>query len=342
MKLSDYDYELPDELIASQPPAVRGGSRLLVLDKRTGQVRDAMYAAVADFLRPNDLVILNDSKVIKARLKGTKENGAERELVILERHGGDADWREHKVMYRRKISAGDTIRVGKAVIVVTEVLGDGLAIVRSDSDLLDVAETYGTVPLPPYMRRDATPFDVERYQTVWARDKGSVAAPTASLNMTDEILHTLHDRGVETATLTLHVGLGTFMPIRTENIEEHHMHQEYFEVPTATVHAIQTAKAAGGRIIALGTTVCRTLEYIGAGILTDSPRDYSGEADIFMYPGYHFQVIDGLVTNFHAPHSTVLMLTAAFAGWHNLKPAYEHAVAEGYHFFSYGDSMLIL
>lgn len=342
MNVSDFDYNLPEELIASEPPKERGGSRLLMLDRSTGKITDSMYRNVAEFLRPNDVLILNNSRVIKARLKGVKQNGAERELVVLEKHSHDNDWHEHKVMYRRKLAVGDEIMVGDTKITVKEILGDGLAIVQSDTDLLEVTEQHGTVPLPPYMRRDANDADIERYQTVWAKDKGSVAAPTASLNMTEATLQTLRDKGVAVAELTLHVGLGTFMPIRTEKLEEHTMHQEYFEIPQATVEAIQSARQNGGRVIALGTTVCRTLEYLGPRLFDQPPQHYSGEADIFMYPGYTFNVVEGLLTNYHAPHSTVLMLTAAFAGWDKLKPAYEHAVAERYKFFSYGDSMLII
>lgn len=342
MNVSDYDYSLPEELIAVEPPHERGASRLLVLDRALGAITDSKYRNVADFLQPNDVLILNNSKVIKARLKGYKQNGVERELVILEKHHADTDWHEHKVMYRRRLAEGDQIRVGDTNIRVTAILGDGLAMVRSDKDLLEVADQHGSVPLPPYMRRDATDADIERYQTVWAKDKGSVAAPTASLNMTEETLQSLRNKGVRVAELTLHVGLGTFMPIRVDKLEEHTMHQEYFEVPADTVAAIQTAKQNGGRVIALGTTVCRTLEYIGPTIFDAPAQNYSGEADIFMYPGYTFGVVDGLLTNFHAPHSTVLMLTAAFAGWDTLKPAYEYAVAQKYQFFSYGDSMLIL
>lgn len=341
MKLSDYSYDLPEALIADKPPAVRGTSRLLVLDRRTGRLDDSRYARVADFLEPGDLLVLNDTKVIKARLIVRKDNGAERELIILEKHGQDDDWHTHKVMYRRKLAAGDRLHVGDATVTVEQILGDGLAIVKSSRDMLELADQYGQVPLPPYMHRDATPMDTERYQTVWAKEKGSVAAPTASLNMTDDILQTLRDKGVQIAYLTLHVGLGTFMPIRTDNIEDHHMHQEYFEIPSTTVQAIQQTKANGKRVVALGTTVTRTLEY-AHNSLQQPPRGITGEADIFIYPGYEFKTIDGLLTNFHAPKSTVLMLTAAFAGWDNLHRAYDHAVAARYSFLSYGDSMLIL
>ncbi|MBF1015630.1 MAG: tRNA preQ1(34) S-adenosylmethionine ribosyltransferase-isomerase QueA [Candidatus Nanogingivalaceae bacterium] len=373
MELKDYTYELPEDRIAAHPPKIRGTSRLLALNRKNGEITDSFYKNIADFFEKGDLLILNDTKVIKARLFATKENGAERELVILERHSFDSDWHKHKVMYRGKLKAGNKLFVknsspeeknqnqnSKAEIVVEEILGDGIAIVSSKADLRELCENFGTVPLPPYMRRDATPLDIERYQTVFAEEKGSVAAPTASLNMTEEILNSLRKKGVKIKYLTLHVGLGTFMPIRVEKIEEHKMHQEYFEIPAETAEEIRKTHQNGGRVFALGTTVARTLEYAHNAIFEKSLNgnsgnredlskvsknqngDLSGEADIFIFPGYEFKTIQGLITNFHAPKSTVLMLASAFAGWENLKNAYNHAIQNGeYKFLSYGDSMLI-
>ena len=373
MELKDYTYELPEDRIAAHPPKIRGTSRLLALNRKNGEMTDSFYKNIADFFEKGDLLILNDTKVIKARLFATKENGAERELVILERHSFDSDWHKHKVMYRGKLKAGNKLFVknsspeeknqnqkSKAEIVVEEILGDGIAIVSSKADLRELCENFGTVPLPPYMRRDATPLDIERYQTVFAEEKGSVAAPTASLNMTEEILDSLRKKGVEIKYLTLHVGLGTFMPIRVEKIEEHKMHQEYFEIPAETAEEIRKTHQNSGRVFALGTTVARTLEYAHNAIFEKSLNgnsgnredlskvsknqngDLSGEADIFIFPGYEFKTIQGLITNFHAPKSTVLMLASAFAGWENLKNAYNHAIQNGeYKFLSYGDSMII-
>lgn len=373
MELKDYTYELPEDRIAAHPPKIRGTSRLLALNRKNGEITDSFYKNIADFFEKGDLLILNDTKVIKARLFTTKENGAERELVILERHSFDSDWHKHKVMYRGKLKAGNKLFVknsspeeknqnqnSKAEIVVEEILGDGIAIVSSKADLRELCENFGTVPLPPYMRRDATPLDIERYQTVFAEEKGSVAAPTASLNMTGEILDSLRKKGVKIKYLTLHVGLGTFMPIRVEKIEEHKMHQEYFEIPAETAEEIRKTHQNGGRVFALGTTVARTLEYAHNAIFEKSLNgnsgnredlskvsknqngDLSGEADIFIFPGYEFKTIQGLITNFHAPKSTVLMLASAFAGWENLKNAYNHAIQNGeYKFLSYGDSMII-
>jgi len=341
MKLSDYNYDLPTELIANEPPKERGSSRLLFLQQRNNKIVDSYYLQLADFLDPGDTIVLNNTKVIKARLRSIKSNGAEREIVVLEKHSFDNDWFRHRIMYRRKLNEGDVLTIGNAELVVEQIEGDGLAIVRSDRNLLDLTDEYGEVPLPPYMHRDATPLDIERYQTIWAKDKGSVAAPTASLNMTDEILDSLRLKGVNIVYLTLHVGLGTFMPIRTDRLEDHHMHKEYFEIPQETVRVIKDTKLAGNRVVAIGTTVARTLEYVNKLVMQD-PVDLFGEADIFIYPGYKFQVIDGLLTNYHAPKSTVLMLTAAFVGWDRLLSAYQHSIEQNYKFLSYGDSMLIL
>lgn len=342
MHLSDFHYTIPEELIAATPPKVRGTSRLLALDRKTGAISDRTYPDIADYLRAGDVLVINDTKVIKARLITHKPSGATRELVLVEQHGHTDDWHRHKVIYRRKLTAGDTLLIGDDILTVEEILGDGIALIRSERNLLDIADEHGTVPLPPYMGREATAADIERYQTVFAKHAGSVAAPTASLNMTEATLQTLRDKGVTVVYATLHVGLGTFLPIRVDDITKHHMHQEYFSIPKATVTAIQQTKAAGGRVVALGTTITRTLEYAHQQLLNEPPRDITGEADIFIYPGYEFRAIDGLITNFHMPESTVLMLTAAFAGWDKLKPAYEHAVRQRYSFFSYGDSMIII
>ena len=342
MNLADFHYDIPERLIATEPPEQRGDARLLVLDRKTGAFADKHYADVVEYLQTGDVLVINDTKVIKARIIATKPSGGERELILVEKHGRSDDWHTHKVLYRRKLKAGDELYVNDNRLIVQEILGDGLAVIQSSRDLLEIADEYGSVPLPPYMKRDATAADIERYQTVFAREQGSVAAPTASLNMTADTLAKLRDKGVIVTYATLHVGLGTFLPIRVDDVTEHKMHKEYFEVPAATIQAIRTAKASGHRVIALGTTVTRTLEYAHEQILAGPVVDISGEADIFMYPGYEFKTIDGLLTNFHMPESTVLMLTAAFAGWDKLKPAYLHAIEHDYRFFSYGDSMLIL
>lgn len=341
MRTEDFDYTLPDELIAQHPPAVRGTSRLLVLDKQSGAMEHLHYSDIHKFLEPGDVVVLNDTKVIKARLVATNSQGKERELLLLEQHGHEFGIHSHKVLYRGKIHAGESLKVHNIEVVVQEVGDGGIATIRSEENLLEISNHFGSVPLPPYMKRHATPEDTERYQTVFADKAGSVAAPTASLNFTDELEHALRANGVEIVYLTLHVGLGTFLPIRVDDVTKHTMHSEYFEVPQETVATIQKAKQSNRKVLAVGTTVTRTLEYCEQQILNQKPQALSGEADIFIYPGYTFKVVDSLVTNFHAPRTTVLMLTAAFAGWDNLEKAYGEAVKEKYAFLSYGDSMLI-
>jgi len=342
MKTSDFDYQLDDNLIADVPPDIRGSSRLLALNKKTGEYSDGLYTDLIDFLHPGDVLVLNDTKVIKARITAQKANGATRELILIEKHGTTDDWHYHKVLYRKKISKGDILTVGAYTLQVEEILGDGIAQIKSEKDLLELSQEIGTVPLPPYMRREATEQDIERYQTVWADDAGSVAAPTASLNMTAEALREIEKKGIKVCYATLHVGLGTFLPIRVDDVATHTMHKEFFVLPKETITSIRDAKKINKRVFALGTTITRTLEYNGDYIVSDDPAvDKHGDADIFIYPGYSFKVIDGLITNFHAPRSTVLMLTAAFAGWEHLLPAYNHATATHYSFLSYGDSMVI-
>ncbi|MBR2840142.1 S-adenosylmethionine:tRNA ribosyltransferase-isomerase [Candidatus Saccharibacteria bacterium] len=362
MLVSDYNYDLPEERIAKFPPKERGSTRLLVLNRRTGAIADSHYRDLADFINPGDVLILNDTRVMQSRLFCELPDGRKRELVVLEKHGLEPQ----RVMYRGKLHDNDELLINNASIIITKILGNGIAEVESDTPLSELAEKYGTVPLPPYLHRDATDDDKKRYQTVWAKNMGSAAAPTASLNMTDELLNKLRQKGVIIKYLTLHVGLGTFLPIRSDKIEDHKMHSEWYHIPDDTLRAIKAATnkqfetirdngsevasephndwreqsgsrnaCSSGKIIALGTTVARTLEYYAKTGKTE------GEDDIFIYPGYEFKMVDALVTNFHAPKSTVLMLASAFAGWDHLKHAYDHAVAEKYNFLSYGDSMLI-
>lgn len=341
MRVSDFDYNLPTRLIADQPPSQRGASRLLVLDRANGGIMDSVYADLADYLQAGDVLVLNDTRVIKARLKAAKPNGAERELVVLESHSAVEDWHRHRVIYRGRLAVGDELRVGDQVVVVNKIEGGGIAEVYSKVDLLKLTSKYGQVPLPPYVKRKATTADAKRYQTVFARQAGSAAAPTASLNMTKKLLNRLGEQGVTIKYLTLHVGLGTFLPIREDEVERHQIHSEYFEIPADTINEIKAAKDSGRRVIAVGTTVARTLEYAATAI-KHGRQPSSNEADIFIYPGYEFQIVDALLTNFHAPRSTVLLLAAAFAGLDNLRLAYDHAKESDYKFLSYGDSMLIL
>ncbi len=342
MQISDFDYSFPQELLATHPPKIRGQSRLLVLERNNGAVYHRRYADLLSYVNDGDALVLNDTKVIKARLIAKNAQGNKRELLLIERHAADQDWHKHRCVYRGNIKVGEILSVGEANVTIQEIESEGICVVSSRHDLLELAETAGYVPLPPYMKRGATKEDVSRYQTVFAQEAGSVAAPTASLNFTQELKQRLENKGVKVVYLTLHVGLGTFLPIRTDEIEKHQMHSEYFQIPASTVEAIRDARASGHKITAVGTTVTRTLEYCTDKILNQKPQNLSGEADIFIYPGYKFQVVDQLLTNFHAPKSTVLMMAAAFAGWDNLKAAYEEAIKERYAFLSYGDSMLIV
>lgn len=376
MKLAKFSYVLPKDRIAQHPPKIRGQAKLLVLHKNDGRIEDRQYTDVIDYLQAGDVLVLNDTKVVKARLMALGGEGKWHELLLLEIHGQATDVHHHKVLYKGTLVAGQGLGVGKVDLKVEGIYGDGTALVSSKYDLDKLAEAQGSVPLPPYMKREATSEDTKRYQTEFAKAAGSVAAPTASLNMTKELISKIKARGVIVCYLTLHVGLGTFLPIRTDDISNHHMHSEWFSMPASTAKEIQKAKSEGRRVVAVGTTVARTLEYCAPVILIrrggeESPdpsirrgglrmttESFSGEADIFIYPGYEFKVVDVLLTNFHAPKSTVLMLTAAFAhstglpagrqgsgsltGWPNLQKAYQHALAANYRFLSYGDSMLIL
>ncbi len=343
MNLTDFNYSLPEDLIAKHPPKIRGQSRLLYFDIKTKTTVDDQYQNLINYLKPTDLIIINDTKVIPARLKVYKKsNKAKRELILIEQHGQMDNWFQHKVIYKGKITAEDILISSNNIeLKVIDVLPDGIAIIESPINLLDLADQIGEVPLPPYLKRQANKEDTNRYQTIWANKKGSVAAPTASLNMTNELLELIQQKAT-LAHLTLHVGLGTFLPIRSKKIEDHHMHQEYFEIPSETIKLIQRAKQNNQRIIAIGTTVARTLEYVSSTIMEHTnDQNLTGEADIFIYPGYNFKILDGLLTNFHAPKSTVLMLVSAFCGWNKLQKLYQHAIEEKYIFLSYGDSMFI-
>lgn len=336
MKVEDFTYTLPKEKIAAHPPKVRGDAKLLVLHRESGAIEDKRYADLIDYLEPGNVLVLNDTKVLPARLMGTDQEGNEHELLVLEKH---ASGKFDRVLYRGKLEEDQVLQVADQDVTIIHLEEGGIAQVKSEVDLLELAQEHGDVPLPPYMKRDATPEDVERYQTAFASQVGSVAAPTASLNLTTALLERIAAKGVQIAYLTLHVGLGTFLPIRVDNLEGHKMHSEYFEIPPETIQAIQKSN----RVITVGTTVCRTLEYAADQIKAHSGFEaLTGEADIFIYPGYDFKLVDGLLTNYHAPKSTVLMLAAAFAGWDNLKNAYDHSLESDYRFLSYGDSMLII
>ena len=340
MRVSDFDYELPEEKIAKYPPLERGSTRLLMLDRSSGALVHALYAGFDAFLQPGDLLVLNNTKVVRARLFACKPTGAKIELMLLEKHQGE----QNLVLYRGKLKKGDKLETHGYELLVTDIVDHGIARIEMSEggEISEFFEDFGGVPIPPYLKRDAEEVDLERYQTLFAQLPGSVAAPTASLNMTQEMLQKLRRKGVDVVTLTLHVGLGTFLPIRVESFQEHIMHREFYSIPPESAEKIRRVKASGGRIVAVGTTVTRALEHAGARIEDVLGREtLTGEADIFIYPGYRFRVIDALLTNFHAPRSTVLMLASAFAGTDNLRNAYREALQKDYLFLSYGDSMLI-
>ncbi|MGE5945501.1 MAG: tRNA preQ1(34) S-adenosylmethionine ribosyltransferase-isomerase QueA [Betaproteobacteria bacterium] len=341
LTVDDFDFPLPPELIAQHPAAERSGSRMLHVCGQ--QLYDRRFADLPGQLAAGDLLVFNDTRVIKARFFGVKETGGQVE-VLLERIVDQA----HAIAQIRASKApkpGTILKLADAFqVVVTGRAGASgeffvLETVDRDSDLWELAERHGKLPLPPYIEHPADGADETRYQTVYAREPGAVAAPTAGLHFDEAMLDTLRTQGINTAFLTLHVGAGTYQPVRVEKIAEHRMHSERFEIPAATAEAIAATRAAGGRVIAVGTTSLRALE--SAGNENATVRIGGAETDIFITPGYRFKVVDRLITNFHLPKSTLLMLVSAFAGVDNIRAAYAHAVAERYRFFSYGDAMLL-
>jgi len=339
MKRSVFSYHLPESLIAQYPLQNREDSRLLCLNRQTGACTDAKFNKITELLKPGDMLVFNDTRVIPARLFGMKDSGGKVEILV-ERVLG-----EHRILVQMR--ASKTPKTGGRIILES---GDTLLVEGRDQDffilgssgtlsVIQLLEKHGHIPLPPYIKRQDDASDHQRYQTVYARNPGAVAAPTAGLHFSEEILERLKKQKIDTGFVTLHVGAGTFQPVRTDNIEDHVMHKEWFSISDELCEQVIRVKSRGGRIIATGTTAVRCLESAAsdAGISA-----MSGETDIFIYPGYEFRVIDGLITNFHLPESTLLMLVCAFAGIENVLDAYEHAVAEKYRFFSYGDAMLIV
>jgi len=347
MKTEDFHFELPEELIAQFPPPVRGESRLLVLDRGDGRLTHARSADLASFVEPGTLMVFNDTRVRKARIYGEAlDTGARVEFLLLGRLPA-GDW-EASCTKMRKQRPGRRYRFEAGVEAEIVEGSPGREDVRflRFSPPIDEAwlEAHGHIPLPPYIRREEAPADAERYQTVFARNLGSAAAPTAGLHFTEALLASLGESGIERANLTLHVGLGTFLPVRSEEIEDHPMHEEVYSVPAATAEAVNRAKAEGRPVLAVGTTSVRTLESAWGPAEGDLPaglRAGEGRTRIFIRPGYEWKVVDRLFTNFHTPKSTLLMLVSAFAGRDRVLAAYAEAVKEGYRFFSYGDAMLI-
>ena len=340
MKKSDFFYDLPPEQIAQIPATPRDSSRLMVLNRRTGEIEHRVFRDVEFLLSENDCLILNDTKVLPARLYGIREGtGARVEFLLLRQISGDT-W-EALAGPGKKAKPGTRFSFGdKLSAVVLESLDNGNRVVRFffEGNFFQILDEVGQLPLPHYITRELE--DKDRYQTVYANVLGSAAAPTAGLHFTPELLDRIRARGIPVGFVTLHVGLGTFRPVKTENIEEHHMHSEFYSVPEETAQIIRDTKARGGRVIAVGTTCCRTLESVCQK--TGGVCAHSDNTDIFIYPGYEFKCIDGLLTNFHLPESTLIMLVAAFCGYENTMHAYKVAVEERYRFFSLGDAMLIL
>lgn len=337
MLVEDFDYHLPEHLIAQKAAEPRDSSRLLVLNRETATLEDRIFRDIVEYLNPGDLLVLNDTRVIPARLLGEKKGTGGKAEVLLLRQKESLLW-EALVRPGARLKEGAQIVFGGGFLEakIEKHLEEGLRIVRfkCDRPFMEVLDELGKMPLPPYIQAELE--DRERYQTVYSKNPGSAAAPTAGLHFTEELLQKIAAKGVKKAFVTLHVGLGTFRPVSEETVEEHKMHSEMYQVPEATWELIQKTKEAGGRVIAVGTTVVRTLESVGR------TGKLFGETDIFIYPGFQFQVVDSMITNFHLPKSTLLMLVSAFADRGMILKAYEHAVREEYRFFSFGDAMLII
>ncbi len=340
MRRQDFSFDLPQELIAQDPLKDRASSRLLVLDKETGETSHHVFREIKDYLHPGDCLVINDTKVIPARLIGSKiGTDAKIEILLLKRKE-DNVW-ETLVKPGKKAKPGARISFGEGLLIgeVIDVVEEGNRLVRFTYDGIfeEILDQLGQMPLPPYITHQLE--DKNRYQTVYAKHSGSAAAPTAGLHFTPELLQEIKDEGVDIASVTLHVGLGTFRPVKVDNILEHHMHSEFYQIEESEAEKINRAKEKGGRIICVGTTSCRTIE--SAADENGHLRAGSGWTDIFIYPGYKFKILDCLITNFHLPESTLLMLVSALAGREHVLAAYEEAVKERYRFFSFGDAMFI-
>lgn len=340
MDVKDFYYDLPQELIAQDPLEDRSSSRLLVLNKETGEMEHTNFKHIIDYLNPEDCLVLNNTKVIPARLFGEKEGTqAKIEILLLKRKENDI-W-ETLVKPGKKAKPGTKIIFGQGLLVgeVLEVVEDGNRLIQFSYEGIfeEILDRLGQMPLPPYITHQLK--DKNRYQTVYAKHDGSAAAPTAGLHFTPELLEQIKAKGIRIAEVTLHVGLGTFRPVKVENVQEHHMHSEFYMVTKEAADIINETKKNGGRVICVGTTSCRTIE--SAAAADGTLRECSGWTDIFIYPGYQFKVLDALITNFHLPESTLVMLVSALASRENIMNAYETAVKEKYRFFSFGDAMFI-
>ena len=340
MKTSDFYYDLPEELIAQTPVEPRNSSRLMVLPRNGGKIEHKHFYNLPEFLKPGDCLVLNNTRVLPARLYGTREDtGAVVEFVLLRQHGNKL-W-ECLAGPGKKAKTGYKFRFSdKLTATVTDVLEDGNRMIEfaCEGDFFAVLDEVGQMPLPPYIKEKLK--DKERYQTVYSKDAGSAAAPTAGLHFTKEMLESIKAMGVNIAYVTLHVGLGTFRPVKVEDVTQHKMHTEHYYIPEEAAKTINDTRKNGGRVICVGTTSCRTVESCAKKY--GEIKECSGDTDIFIYPGFEFKCMDGLITNFHLPESTLIMLVSAFAGYDNVMNAYNTAVKEKYRFFSFGDAMLIL
>jgi len=340
VKKSDFYFELPEELIAQHPIEKRDLSRLLILNKSTGKIKDEVFTNIIDYLNEGDCLILNNSKVIPARLYGFKcDTNAKIEVVLLKQINKNS-W-EVLVRPGRKVAVGTNICFEEGVLegTIKEIVDDGNRIIEFEfkGNFYNILDKVGNMPLPPYIKEKLN--DKNRYQTVYAKEKGSAAAPTAGFHFTNELLEKIKDKGIKIGFVTLHIGLGTFRPVKVQNITQHLMHSEHYYMPLETANIIRETKNAGKRVIAVGTTSCRTIETIANK--SDFTKEYEGWTDIFIYPPYDFKIIDALITNFHLPESTLIMLVSAYAGKENIFKAYSHAIEEKYRFFSFGDAMFI-
>lgn len=354
LTLHDFDFHLPEELIAQQPPSQRGSSRMLILDRATGQLSDSHFANLPSLLNPGDLLVLNDSRVIPARLFARRGNSRGKQdptgqiEVLLTAPTQEGNWTA-LVRPGRKVCPGDTLEflnpsgliVLRAQVLAAGEFGERTLRFEPVADFFSALERIGHIPLPPYIHREDALADHERYQTVFAQQRGSVAAPTAGLHFTPEILAEIAARGVEIAKITLHVGLGTFAPLRVERLSEIHLHRERYTLSADTAEALNRARAENRRIVAVGTTTVRTLEHVAREAQRQPLQAHTGETSIFIHPGHQFQSVDAMLTNFHLPQSSLLMLVSAFAGRERVLAAYHHAVQQKYRFFSYGDCMFL-
>ena len=341
MKTSDFYYDLPEELIAQDPLEDRTASRLLVLDRQTGTVEHKIFSDVIDYLNKGDCLVINNTRVIPARLIGEKEGtGGKVEVLLLKRRANDV-W-ETLVKPGKKLRPGARVTFGDGRLKaeILEIAEEGNRLVRFyyEGIFEEILDSLGEMPLPPYITHKLE--DKEMYQTVYAKYDGSAAAPTAGLHFTKELLNKIEEKGIKIASITLHVGLGTFRPVKVDDVNNHHMHTEWYEVNAEAADIINETKRNGGRVVCVGTTSCRTIESVADE--NGYMKAKTGETDIFIYPGYKFKVMDGLITNFHLPESTLVMLVSAFAGKENVLAAYETAVKERYRFFSFGDAMILI